>query len=1028
VRAHPLASLIWLLFAALAGLFPPHDAGGASLTWNQSADREELVFTFETRMPLTEPRQRGLKRILLPLPIGVWTDEEQPALPDFSDSRLIQALLVSEDSITILTKTGDFLFSSSSYPGPRELVIEFYLPPPPEPDRADEEGAVNASAGQSADGEAAGPGETMDDTGAAPGDNAASADGETMDSATEVENATAADNATDTNSDITMEDDAGEFLSGTASVRGRINRPEQAETMDAGQPAEADSGPDFMVRMPIDRNATIALGEPEEPTVYPARQAGDGATGDDRVTAAPGEQSTAERSPGDVLESEATGPAPQAEQERLVGEREPRREENATAQAANASTHENATTRHTTNASHQDNATTQFATNTSQGNATARGNATEDNSTAELEELYRQAQIALATGDLEGGREAMSTMLEHPGASEPLREELLYNLAFVIMQQGKDDLEGNFTAIREAYEAAQFANPSSSNVPEALYQLGYLHLAVGNIPEAKGNFDLLRRSYPDNPRVPMIDVFWGDHFLEQENPSKAVEHYRYVIQNFAMSQAVKPANVGLLKAYTELGFFDKAMEIVRDIEKRWPRYYLENPSFLMAAGYAAMLSGNDERAREYFWAYANIVPEAPDADVAMARIGDIHLKQNRPNAAREIYHRTAEAYPDREGGLIAQMRLAEEGVLDEPSVGDMAPVFDRPDIDPELVYTRILKHTESPLAPVARLKLAMWRLWKKQYPESLDDIRTFLVDYPRHELLPKAREVADKALRDWMARDLEQENFEAMVQSWMDHQDLFRDREPSPEVRLMAATAFMRTGRAEEALDMVRPFVFGSMPENEFSGPGLDLTLALLVDRQEWKDVVELSRRVAAWKLGPERKRQVDYATALALEQLDRSDQAEPLWTDLATDLDLTDTQRGYAHYFLGRDALAAGEYERASILGQEALELLKKKKDDLPKLKETLQLLMQAAEKSGRFQEALAWSLEYDDYISPEDGGWPAHAYRKGILFRKAEDMKRWRETLVNLNELFPNTLYGRMAAAELEGVRLKREVEKIR
>jgi hypothetical protein len=125
---------------------------------------------------------------------------------------------------------------------------------------------------------------------------------------------------------------------------------------------------------------------------------------------------------------------------------------------------------------------------------------------------------------------------------------------------------------------------------------------------------------------------------------------------------------------------------------------------------------------------------------------------------------------------------------------------------------------------------------------------------------------------------------------------------------------------------------------------------------------------------------------------------------------------------------LAAGELEQASILGQEALELLKKEKDDIPKLKETLELLVQAADRGGRPQEALAWSLEYDDYISSEDRGWPAHTYRKAILFRKNEDMTRWRETLNRLKELFPNSLYGRMAAAELEGVRLKGEVEKFR
>ena len=661
-------------------------------------------------------------------------------------------------------------------------------------------------------------------------------------------------------------------------------------------------------------------------------------------------------------------------------------------------------------------------------NATAAAGHADDNSTAELEALYRQAQMAVAAGDLEAGRQAMTAMIEHPGAPEPLREELLYSLADIAMQQGKGDLEGNYTTILEAYEAAKFANLSSPNVAEALYRIGFLNLSVGNIPEAKGNFDLLRRRYPDNPRVAMTDVFWGDHFLREKEFAKAADHYRYVIQNFPMSPAVKPANVGLLKAYSELGFFGKAMEVVRDIEKRWPRYYLEDPSFLMAAGYAAMLSGDDERALEYFWAYANIVPEAPDADVAMARIGDIHLRQNKPNAAREIYHRTAEAYPDREGGLIAQMRLAEEGVLDKPSIGDMAPVFDRPESDPEEIYQRILTHTESPLAPVARLKLAMWRLWKKDYAGSLGDARRFLEDYPSHELLPKAREVVDSALRDWIARDLGEENYPAVVRNWTDHQDLYADSDLPPETRLMAATAFMRTGQAGEALDMAAPFVFGSIPKGEFSEAGMDLALAVLVDMQQWKRILELEKRVASWNLGPERRRQVDYAAALAHEKLDQPEQATTLWTRLATNLDLTDTQRGYAHYFLGRAALAAGELERATILGQEALELLKKDKDDIPKLKETLELLVQAAERSGRDQEALAWSLEYDGYITREEPGWPAHAYRKAILFRKNDDLKSWRQALNELKEAFPNSLYGRMAAAELEGMRLKKEVEKFR
>lgn len=1041
MRVHPPARLIWLLLAAILGFSPLRSASGAVLTWTQSPDREELRFTFTTPMPMAEPRQRGLTRIIIPITPDFWKGEPKPAIPNLSRSKLIGSVQVTNDGILIETRSGDFIFSSSARPALKELTLEFY-PPKEEPPA----GGANATKGAAPDvsnaSNASGPGKAgPEPEGPAPVQGNASA--AAAENATIPINATVRTQGNATSSEppaaanATAEPEQ-EYLSGTAALRGRIARPGTTGTPREGQPGRAETAEatpavappaatgDFRIRLPIDRNATAPQQSPPIPTAPAAshaqeeNQTAPQAPGHDNASLA---QYRPEPAPRETAAaSNGTGSAPSAEPQAEKNATGNRHEEKPLAEAENASAaHGGGEPPAGENAAAAGNATVHAA-------AAPSDNATQDNSTAELEALYREAQVAVASGDLEASRKAMRAMIEHPKAPEPLREELLYNLADIAMQMGKGNLEGNFTNILEAYEAAKYSNPESSNVAEALYRIGFLNLSVGNLPEAKGNFDLLRRKFPDNPRVAMIDTFWGDHFLREKQFSKATEHYRYVIQNFPMSPAVKPANVGLLKAYTELGFFDKAMEIVNAIEKRWPRYYLEDPSFLMAAGYASMLSGNDDRARDYFWAYANIVPEAPDADVAMARIGDIHLKQNKPNAAREIYHRTAEAYPDREGGLIAQMRLAEEGVLDKPSIGDMAPVFDRPDVDPEEIYTRILGHTDSPLAPVARLKLAMWRLWNKKFPESLEDVRRFEMDYPEHELLPKAREVADKALHDWIMHTLEQGDFEGIVRIWTDNRDLYEGRDPDPQIRLVVATALMRSGKPREALDMARPFVFGSIPKGEHSEQGMDLTLSLLVELQEWKDILDLAKRVEPWKLGPERRRQVDYAAALANEKLNQPGRAKSLWDRLATDLGLTDTQRGYAHYFLGRAALAAGEFERASILGQEALELLKKEKDDIPKLKETLELLVQAAERRGKNQEALAWSLEYDGYVTPEDQAWPAHAYRKGVLFRRNDDMKRWRETLLDLKERFPNSLYGRMAAAELEGVRLEKEVEKFR
>lgn len=208
----------------------------------------------------------------------------------------------------------------------------------------------------------------------------------------------------------------------------------------------------------------------------------------------------------------------------------------------------------------------------------------------------------------------------------------------------------------------------------------------------------------------------------------------------------------------------------------------------------------------------------------------------------------------------------------------------------------------------------------------------------------------------------------------------------------------------------------------------MDLILAMQVELQQWADIVELSKRVEPWNLEQDRRRQLDYATALAHEMLDQPGRARPLWAGLVTDMGLTDTQRGYAHYFLGRDALAAGRLEQATILGQEALSLLRKDRSDIPKLKETLELLAQAAERSGRDQDALAWTLEFDEYVTENDPDWPAHTFRKALLFKKNSENRKWRENLNRLKELFPNSLYGRMAAAELEGTRIEREVQKFR
>ncbi len=654
--------------------------------------------------------------------------------------------------------------------------------------------------------------------------------------------------------------------------------------------------------------------------------------------------------------------------------------------------------------------------------------ATDSNGTLELEMLYDAVQLALEQDDPAAAQRAIRAMLRHPAVTPGLQEDLLYTLADLVWQEGGADLRANFLLIHDAYVRAKNFDPNSANVPEALIKLASLHLAVGNAPEAKGYFDVLRRRFPDDDRVPMIDHHLGEYFMRHGEYSRAADHFQYVIQNYPDSDAARASMFGLLRAMIELGYTDKAVDVANRIEKRWPKYHLETPQFLMAAGYASMVGGDLERAKGYFWQYVNLVPKASDVDVAMARIGDILVRQDKRDAAKEIYHRTAEAFPKTEGGLIALMRLAEEGVLDDPGLGDMDQAFTRPKVNPEEIYSRILNHPHSPLAPVARLKLAMWRLWNQDYAGTLREIAVFEQDYPGHELLPRARDVAFKSAGDWMDAYLETEDYPGVLRVWTEQGALFRNREPLPRTRLAVATAYMKTGDRENALQTAEPFVFGPIPRNEYSKAALDLTLALLVELKLWTRVLDLAAAVASWKLEPDRQRQVDYAAALAYETLGRHEGGKPLWLKLATDMNLTDTQRGYAHYFMARGSLAAADLEQASLLAQEALNLLLKSGDDRPKIMDSLELLIQAAERSGRVQDALAWSLQYDEYLTPDDAPWQGHVYRKALLYKKNNEPDQWKAHLQQLVNLFPSTLHGRMAAAELEGARLEKEVGRFR
>ncbi|WP_051822517.1 tetratricopeptide repeat protein [Desulfonatronum thiodismutans] len=625
--------------------------------------------------------------------------------------------------------------------------------------------------------------------------------------------------------------------------------------------------------------------------------------------------------------------------------------------------------------------------------------------------LLTSARAAMMNSEFDAAIAALRALSNLPDLSDTAREEVLYNLGDALFGLHQADLADNFGPIAQAYERAMNFNPKSQRTATALRNLGVLHLRVNNLPEAKAYFNVLKRDYPHDPLVPTTEYYLGQFFLERGDYDQAADYFQIVVQNHPEHSIAQQSSVGLAKALNALGYDEQAFQIMDFMEKRWPRYYIDEPELLELAGIIALRVNALESAKQRLLTYYNLIPDTPEADMLLARIGDIYLLSGQPDPARRVFERAAELFPDQEGGLIAKMRLVEGGIHDEPSLDDMFAMRRAAEVYSEIIS----KHPDSPLAAVATVKLAIWQIWNKRLEDSLMVISGFLGSRPNHSLVPKALEVGVEAFTRLVERNAADGRYPEILEQWQANvflHDMLDELSPSTQLGL--AMAYWSAGDMEQAIALARPYLGEDTPK-ELQISALELILGIFLEQQEWARIVDLAP-LRDDLPGPQR-RELTYSVALAMENLGRSEEARPLWRGLAEDFDLTDAQRGYALYFLARTAMQEENFERVYLYAQEALSLLLLDREDTGKIRDAVTWLTQVTERTGRLQEALAWALELDQLIDRSDPDWSMSRYRLAQLYQRAQNHAEWKAVLEDLKTEDPQGLYGRLAASALQG-----------
>lgn len=639
------------------------------------------------------------------------------------------------------------------------------------------------------------------------------------------------------------------------------------------------------------------------------------------------------------------------------------------------------------------------------------------------------AEGALDEGEIEAaiaGFTEISLIKELP---QDLRLRALYGKAEALTEMHRDALADNYGEIAGAWMEAMNADTKSPNVPMALLNLGLLNLKVGNMPEAKAYFNLLKSQYPNDPNIPYVSYYWGEYYLGMKEYEKAADQFQSLVQMYPDSKVVRDAALGLAKALDALGYDEQAFQIIDYIDKRWPRFYIEDLRFLLMSANTQNRLGKLDDARQNYWAYYNLSPEAPEADIVLARIGDIYLKIGDKTAAREIYEKAAKEFPNKEGGLVSMMRLAEEGIYDDPSMTQMDKVFDRPyNLRPQKIYTHILeKFPESPLAPLAQLKLGMWSYWNKKYGDCLGAVQDFLDKYPRSGLRERASELGTRVFDKAVPELVKDENYGRVVNYWNKYAKKNNEgKDVNDETRLGVALSFWKKEHPAKALELIDRYLQGEeIPK--YSAMALDMALGIYVDEQAWSKVtalVDLAK--GKWELDPKQKVHIEYAQAMAYENLGETERSTSLWAGLASNLLLPESSRAYAMYYMSKASMKKKELKKVFVYAQEALSMLLETGGDREKIKDCILMTIFAAESSGRYREALKWAAEYDKYIPLADPEWASSRFRLAQLYEKAGATVEWKKLMEEVAEKKPGDLYGRLATSALATHKIEQDASK--
>jgi TolA-binding protein len=424
----------------------------------------------------------------------------------------------------------------------------------------------------------------------------------------------------------------------------------------------------------------------------------------------------------------------------------------------------------------------------------------------------------------------------------PRRDQALYLLAHLYYSLG---LPENFQKAQESYQGAISEFPESFNAPYGAYMLGRLNKDMGYDNEAATFYKVAADSYPNSAWYPASILGAADSMLAMGLNDEA----RKLVAPLAGREPPDGYSIlALLREGTadyQDTLYSQATEKFRDALDKDPSVYSLYPNMLYELGDSYSYLNRPDLTVLFLEHALNVTPEHPKADVMLARIGNALQLMGNQDEAISYFNMAKDFYPDRDGGLVSQIRLADMGALSAFFEGDR--VFDALEQGARQATVKmyddiISKSSDSPLLQLAYLKAGQAQAADGENNEAIKLLRDLVTKYPKGVLVDEAKPILSRAVVNEAEQRYDLGDYERVDELNMDNKDFIEGSDRLRFFRILGQS-LDNLGRYAEALDVWKT-IENESPENRLSDQK-DLINAALVAKKPMEAFEQIKKTAA---------------------------------------------------------------------------------------------------------------------------------------------------------------------------------------